>query len=104
MPGPNYLGRATLLTPVALRWREEIRATWSAHRLKALGAAVLGPLSYILVLTAPVVSPVSYVAPTRAIGILIDAVMGARLLAEGDAGSRLTTAAIVLGVLVLALG
>jgi drug/metabolite transporter (DMT)-like permease len=101
----NYLGRAVLLAPFALRRREEVRATWSAHRREALGAALLSPLSYILVLTALVVSPVSYVAPAREIGILIGAVMGARLLAEGDARRRLAAAgAIVLGVLALALG
>jgi drug/metabolite transporter (DMT)-like permease len=101
----NYLGRAVLLAPFALRRWEEVRATWTAHRLEALGAALLSPLSYILVLTALVVSPVSYVAPAREVGILIGAVMGASLLAEGDARRRLAAAgAIVLGVLALALG
>ena len=101
----NYLGRAVLLAPLALRRREEVRAEWSMHRREALGAALLSPLSYILILTALVVSPVSYVAPAREISILIATVMGARLLAEGHAPQRLLAAsAIVLGVIALSLG
>lgn len=46
--------------------------------------AIFSPLAYILVLTALVFTPVSYVAPAREISILIGAVMGARLLSEGD--------------------
>ena len=101
----NYLGRAVLLAPFALRRQEQVRATWVAHRLEAVGAALLSPLSYILVLTALVISPVSYVAPAREISILIGAALGARLLAEEHASRRLAAAgAIVLGVLALALG
>ncbi|HEX5915699.1 MAG TPA: hypothetical protein VFY54_21555, partial [Rubrobacter sp.] len=63
------------------------------------------PLSYILVLTALVFTPVSYVAPAREISILIGAAMGARLLAEGDVRRRLIAASVmVLGILALALG
>jgi len=66
---------------------------------------VLSPLSYILVLTALVFTPVSYVAPAREVSILFGAVLGARLLAEGDARRRLIAAGtMVLGVAALALG
>ena len=65
--------------------------------------AVLSPLSYILVLTALVFTPVSYVAPAREISILIGAAMGARLLSEGDSKRRLiAAAAMVAGVVALA--
>ena len=101
----NYLGRAVLLAPFALRRKEEVQATWAMHRREVLGAALLSPLSYMLVLTALVVSPVSYVAPAREISILIGAVMGARLLSEGDARRRLLAAsAMVVGVVALSLG
>ncbi len=101
----NYLGRAVLLAPLALRRREEVRAEWSTHRREVLGAAFLSPLSYILILTALVVSPVSYVAPAREISILIATVMGSRLLAEDHAPRRLLAAsAIVLGIVALSLG
>jgi uncharacterized membrane protein len=67
--------------------------------------AVLTPLSYILVLTALVFTPVSYVAPAREISILLGTVMGARLLAEGDSARRLVAAgAMVVGVAALAIG
>jgi drug/metabolite transporter (DMT)-like permease len=62
-------------------------------------------MSYILVLYALSVSPVSYVAPAREIGILMGAAMGARWLAEGHGRRRLTGAvAMVAGVVALAFG
>ena len=94
-----------LLTPAVMSRREKVLAVWRNHKVEALGVAVLSPLSYILVLTALVFSPVSYVAPAREVSILIGAVMGARLLAEGDTKKRIIAAcAIVLGVVALALG
>jgi drug/metabolite transporter (DMT)-like permease len=94
-----------LLTPLALGRRGEVLAMWREHKIEALGVAVLSPLSYILVLTALVFTPVSYVAPAREISILIGAAMGARLLAEGDVRRRLAAAGVmVLGILALALG
>ena len=94
-----------LLTPLALRRRGEALALWRAHKVEILGVAVLSPLSYILVLTALVFTPVSYVAPAREISILIGAAMGARLLAEGDVRRRLAAAGVmVLGIVALALG
>jgi drug/metabolite transporter (DMT)-like permease len=63
------------------------------------------PLAYILVLTALVFTPVSYVAPAREISILVGTVMGTRLLDEPDAPRRLVAAgAMVLGVAALAVG
>jgi drug/metabolite transporter (DMT)-like permease len=101
----NDLGRALLLLPLALRRRAQVGALWRDHRGEALGVAILSPLSYILVLTALVFTPVSYVAPAREVSILIGAVLGARLLAEGDARRRLVAAGtMVLGVAALALG
>jgi drug/metabolite transporter (DMT)-like permease len=94
-----------ILTPVALRLRGDLRATWREHRTEALGVAALSPLAYFLVLTALAISPVSYVAPAREIGILIGAIMGARLLAEGHTWQRLTAASLmVVGVAALAVG
>jgi drug/metabolite transporter (DMT)-like permease len=99
------LTRALLLTPVGLRRRAEALALWRAHRWEVLGVAILSPLAYILVLTALVTTPVSYVAPAREISILIGAILGARLLAEADAPRRLAAAGtIVVGVVALAFG
>ncbi len=55
------------------------------HRREAIGVALLNPLAYILVLTALVSTPVSYIAPARELSILIGAAMGARWLKEGQA-------------------
>lgn len=101
----TILVTTTLLTPLAMGRRKEVRALWRSHKPEVLGVAVLSPLSYILVLTALVFTPVSYVAPAREISILIGAAMGARLLSEGDSKRRLiAAAAMVAGVIALALG
>jgi len=94
-----------LLTPLAMNRRKEALALWRAHKPEVLGVAVLSPLSYILVLTALVFTPVSYVAPAREISILIGAAMGTHLLSEGDSTRRLLAAgAMVVGIIALALG
>ena len=99
------LGRVALMTPMALRSRDEIPATWRRAWKEIVAVAVLCPLSYILVLTAMVFTPVSYVAPAREISILVAALMGTQLLAEGDVARRLAAAAaMVAGIVCLAVG
>lgn len=98
-------GLAVLLAPAAVRNWKEVRQEWRVHRKHAIGIGLLSPLAYLLILTAMVFSPVSYIAPAREISILIGAVMGARLLAEGDPQRRLVAATMmVLGVVALAFG
>lgn len=99
----TILLRMILLTPYALLHRHELRGEWKAHRWDILGIGVLSPLSYFLVLTALVFTPVSYVAPAREMSVLIGTFLGTRLLAEGDARRRLLAAGvIVLGIVALA--
>lgn len=99
------LGRVVVMAPMALRRGAEIRPTWRRARKEIVLVAVLCPLSYIMVLTAMVFTPVSYVAPAREISILVAALMGTQLLAEGDARRRLAAAgAMVAGIVCLALG
>jgi drug/metabolite transporter (DMT)-like permease len=101
----SSLCRVSFLTPLALRLRDKVRSEWKTHRKEAFVVAILSPLSYFLVLTALVFTPVSYVAPAREISILIGTVMGARLLSEGDVGRRLSATSIMLaGIIALALG
>lgn len=97
--------RSALLSPAAaVRWAD-VRRHWAEHRGPLIAIAVLSPLSYILVLTAMVFTPVSYVAPAREISILIGTAMGTRWLAEGHAPHRLAgAAAMVAGVVALAVG
>lgn len=104
----NWLGnagRAVLLTPLALKRWPEVQLEWHQHRLEVLAVALLSPLAYILVLSALVFTPVSYVAPAREVSILFGTLLGARFLAEGDVRQRLTAAAVMLlGVALLAFG
>ena len=99
------LGRVLLMTPLALRLRSDIGPTWRRAKKEIVAVALLCPLSYILVLTAMVFTPVSYVAPAREVSILVAAFMGTQLLAERDAERRLAAAAaMVAGIVCLALG
>lgn len=96
--------RALVLAPVALRNRPEVSRIWRDHRWATIGVAVLSPLAYLMVLTAMQFTPVSLVAPTREISILVGTIMGARLLAEGQWRRRLLGAlGMVAGVALLAL-
>ena len=100
------LSRITMLTPLAMK-REPgaITRAWTQHRKTVIAIGVLSPLSYILVLTAMVFTPVSYVAPARELSILFAALLGAHVLKEGDATRRTIAAfGMVLGVSGLALG
>ncbi|MDT8901637.1 EamA family transporter [Anaeroselena agilis] len=99
------LGRVLILTPAALRDRQGIRDQWRRNKLAIAAIAVLSPLAYILVLTAMVFSPVSYIAPAREISILIGTLAGARILREGHTRQRLAVAGVmVAGLVALALG
>ena len=100
------LSRIAMLTPLAMK-REPgaISRAWTDHRKTVIAIGVLSPLSYILVLTAMVFTPVSYVAPARELSILFAALLGAHVLKEGDATRRTIAAfGMVLGVSGLALG
>ncbi|MFA5550597.1 MAG: DMT family transporter [Trueperaceae bacterium] len=96
--------RAAVLAPIALRNRPEVARIWREARGATFGVALLSPLAYLLVLTAMQFTPVSLVAPTREISILIGTILGARLLSEGHWRRRLLGAAgMVAGVTLLAL-
>ena len=82
-----------------------IARAWREKRGTVIAIALLSPLSYILVLTAMVFTPVSLVAPAREVSILFAALMGAHLLREGDVARRAIAAlGMVLGITGLALG
>src|SRR5215218_11115769 len=97
--------RTALLAPLAVPRRAAVGSIWREHRTEALSVAVLSPLAYILVLTALVSAPVSAVAPTREVSIVIGTAMGAWLLGEAAAMRRFAAAAvIVVGVSAIAVG
>ena len=99
------LGRLAMLSPYVLRRRASISSIWREHRVAVLGVAILSPLSYILVLTALVFTPVSYVAPAREVSVLFAVLIGGQLLGEGRTGCRLLAALVMLaGIVALATG
>ncbi|HEX4943856.1 MAG TPA: EamA family transporter [Usitatibacteraceae bacterium] len=103
--GCNFF-RSLVLVPVTQkRWPGSIDKAWRERRKTVIAIAVLSPLSYILVLTAMVFTPVSLVAPAREVSILFAALMGAYFLKEGDLTRRLVAAAgMALGVAGLTVG
>jgi len=98
-------GMALVLTPFALRDRARTARVWAAYRRQVLGAAVLAPLAYILVLTALSFTAVSAVAPAREVSVLIGVLLGRRLLGESGLARRLgAAAAIAAGIVCIAVG
>jgi drug/metabolite transporter (DMT)-like permease len=101
----STLGVAVALAPLALRDRPRLAMVWHDYRPQVLGAAVLSPLAYILVLTALRFTAVSAVAPCREVSVLFGVIMGRRMLGEGNLARRLAaTAAIVAGIIAVAVG
>lgn len=98
-------GRTLLLLPAIRTRTDEVRYEWCTHRWEAVGIAVLSSLAYILVLTAMITAPVSYIAPARELSILFGALLGTWLLKEGNMRSRMFAVTIMLaGILLLSLG
>ncbi|GEM_PF-20302 len=93
-----------LLTPAR---RASLAEAWRDQRKPAMIVGALSPVSYMMVLSALAVSPVTYVAPTREISILLGTLAGSQLLLEGDHRSRVrrctAAAAMALGVAALAI-
>lgn len=95
----------SILTPFAWPRRAEAAQAWREHRREVLLVGLLGPVGYVLILTAMTFTPVSYIAPAREISILIGTFFGAKLLKEADAPRRLLAASgMVAGIIALALG
>jgi uncharacterized membrane protein len=102
----SNLSRIPFLVPIALkRTPGGITAAWRDQRSAALVIALLSPLSFVLVLYAMTLAPVSYVAPAREVSILVAALLGAHALKEGDVARRMIAAiGMVLGISALVLG
>jgi drug/metabolite transporter (DMT)-like permease len=102
----DYVGnvlRVPLLAVPVLRDRAGFAPAWRTQWRHALVVAVLGPLAYILVLYAVTMAPLSHVAPAREVSMLFAALIGGRLLGEGDRALRLVGAGcIAIGVIALA--
>lgn len=98
------LGRVLLLTPYALRRKDQLKGLMLHHKKEVLTVAALSPLSYILVLTAMVSTPVYYVAPIRELSILIGTFFGVRFLSEDLTTIKLMGICLmVIGIITLSL-
>ena len=104
----DYFGnvlRLPFLLPAALRDPASLRTLWNAQWKYALVVALLGPFAYVLVLYAMKLAPLSHVAPAREVSMLFAALIGGKLLGEGDRGLRIVGAlCIAAGVTALTLG
>ena len=104
----DYMGnffRVALLAPVALSDRPSTWRLWREQWRYALLVATISPVAYVLVLYAMREAPLSHVAPAREVSMLFAALIGGRLLGEGDRIARLLGAGcIAAGVTALALG
>ena len=102
----DYVGnllRVPLLLPTSLRDLTGLRSAWRSQWRHALVVAALGPLAYVLVLYAVQMAPLSHVAPAREVSMLFAALIGGRLLGEGDRGLRIVGAVcMAAGVIALA--
>jgi drug/metabolite transporter (DMT)-like permease len=99
------LVRLPVLLPIALRDRPAFAEVCRTQWKQALLIAVCGTLGYLLVLYAVQLAPLSHVAPAREVSMLFAALLGGKLLGEGDRGLRIAGAVCIgLGVAGLAIG
>ena len=104
----DYFGnwvRLVFLLPTLLRDRPTVWALWQQQRRYALVVGIFSPVSYVLVLYALQVAPLSHVAPAREVSMLFAALLGGHLLGEKDRGPRIAGAALIAaGVMALGMG
>ena len=97
--------RVAFLLPSVVRDLPAARVLWASQWKYAAIVGIISPISYVLVLYAMQVAPMSHVAPAREVSMLFAALLGGHLLGEGDRVARLLGAAcIAIGVMALALG
>lgn len=97
-------GHALITTAVAVtRNADDVGREWRSRAWSIVAAGVLIQLAYLLVLAALETSRVSYIAPSREVGIVFGAALGVLFLGEGFGLWRIwASLAIVGGVIVLA--
>lgn len=104
----DYFGnfvRLVFLLPPLLRDRPAARVLWRQQWKYALVVGTISPVSYVLVLYAMQIAPLSHVAPAREVSMLFAALLGGHLLGEGDRLGRFAGAVLIgVGVMALAQG
>lgn len=102
----DYMGnlvRVVILAPLGMMNWAETRRLWLQQWRFALVVAIFSPMAYVLVLYAVQTAPISHVAPAREVSMLFAALIGGKLLGEGDRLLRIA-GALLIGVGVVALG
>lgn len=97
----DYMGnliRVLIIGPVLLRDPAQTQQLWRKQWRHACVVGIFSPISYVLVLYAMQMAPLSHVAPAREISMLFAALLGGQLLGERDQGLRM------LGALLIAAG
>ena len=104
----DYMGnliRVLILAPIAARDWPETKRLWRVQWRYAAVVAIFSPIAYVLVLYAVQSAPISHVAPAREVSMLFAALIGGKLLGEGDRALRIAGAVLIaLGVTALGLG
>ncbi|MEX8191935.1 EamA family transporter [Comamonas guangdongensis] len=104
----DYVGnllRLVMLVPLAVSDWTETRRLWRVQWRYAAVVALFSPIAYVLVLYAVQSAPISHVAPAREVSMLFAALIGGKLLGEGDRALRIAGAVLIaLGVTALGLG
>lgn len=96
----SSLGLAFILTPYVLSKRQELADEWNKNKFHAPLVGILRTLAFMSVLFVLTTTPVYYVAPLREMSILFAAIIGAKLLKEGQIRRRLAAACVMFGGLV----
>ena len=104
----DYFGnfvRLGFVLPAVLRDVPAAARLWRQQWKYALLVGIISPVSYVLVLYAMQVAPLSAVAPAREVSMLFAALIGGQLLGEGERLQRFMGAGLIgAGVMALALG
>ena len=114
----GYAVKVMLISPILLDWltnvlrlpfllpghwrdwrrdRAALQQTWRTQWRYALVGALLAPVGYVMVLYALTMAPMSLVSPAREVSMLFAALIGGRLLGEGERWLRLAGAVCIAG-------
>jgi drug/metabolite transporter (DMT)-like permease len=99
--GLGLMARSLMMLPI-LSYREVLQTFRDQSRI-ILAISVLSPLSYGLILYALTLAPLSYVAPTREVSMLLALYFGGRWLKESMSKTRLLGTLMMVGGIALLL-
>ncbi|QXV58877.1 EamA family transporter [Amycolatopsis sp. TNS106] len=94
--GTGAIVQSLLMTPYALKDRDEVSWLWREHKREILVVGALSPVAYLLVLYALQIAPVSLVAPARELSIVLGGLAAWLVLGEANAVRRLAGSLVVL--------